>query len=473
HWKGKHPNEQICPLCKKDYSNKVAFLGFLTEHMLEHSSEEYETYLQIKVPEIKFLRPDPKKNKSANEATASNTGQSMKVGEYLCPLCKKSFTALTDMISHIDDHKQVKNLYCSVCKLQFKTDGELKRHMQTHEIQKFNLVQDKEFKSHESIEKYDSVIHNSPCARRECVTETNSESINCPICFISFIDKTAAVSHFQRLHICPICEIFLPTKTDMDDHIKSHACQTCQIAKSVHQIKSKGNNVIQKTNCCIFCKSKLNDNSFVCVCNICNKRLPISQYLKLHVMGHAEHFKYRVCNKDIVRKSVPAPYGCFLCHINFGNNQLFMEHMNVIHCYDKETNLYMCSICNIGFNEVIELKIHNEEHLEKINLLHNKKYVCFICDKLFETLMELKTHNATVHSICTARERTCSVCYIHFVNALELNIHMRSCKNTYNPKEVLETEKIPCPLCKWSFWPASRMNIHIMTHYTENIKGLF
>ncbi|CAL4240021.1 unnamed protein product [Meganyctiphanes norvegica] len=368
HWKGKHPNVQICPLCKKDYSNKAAFLVFLTEHMQEHSSEEFETYLHIKVPEIQFLGLDRKKNKSANKATASNTKKSMKVGEYLCPLCKKSFTALTDMISHIDDHKQVKNFYCSVCKLQFKTDDELKRHMQTHEIEKFNLVQGKEFKSNEAIEKYDSVIHNSACARRECVTETNSESINCPICYMSFIGKTAAVSHFQRLHICPICEIFMPTKNDMDDHIKSHACQTCRIAKSVHQIKSKANNVIQKNNCCIFCNSQLNDNSFVCICNICNKRLPISQYLKLHVSGHAEHFKYRVFNKEIVRKPVPAPYGCLLCHINYANNELFMEHMNIIHTYDKETNLYMCSICNIGFNEVIELTIHNEEHFNKINL---------------------------------------------------------------------------------------------------------
>nr|CAD7464639.1 unnamed protein product [Timema tahoe] len=161
---------------------------------------------------------------------------------------------------------------------------------------------------------------------------------------------------------------------------------------------------------------------------------------------------------------------------------------------------YHCLSCNTSSLSLSELKKHNLNHHNSINLCNSTQqptnttssssikkqagmnssssYPCVQCDKSFKNQYLLQRHNAAIHS-----SNKCNVCGKHFNKLIDYKVHMKRfvdtkhfacdhCNATFKDKlqmtrhEQIHTDdkRYMCRFCDYSAYYVTRINTHERKH---------
>ncbi|XP_054452118.1 zinc finger protein 665-like [Anoplopoma fimbria] len=245
-------------------------------------------------------------------------------GSYPCPVCKRTFVRLCELVRH----QQNKKLYqCAACKKCYTKPGLLDDHEKVHTASAAPRACETCGKSFKSLAYL--ILHQSKHRERQ-------PSV-CTYCGKQFSTKDCLRAHMVRHtggYPCPVCGKKFYQKTYLKWHLYKHTgqepylCDTCGKGwPSAAQLKM---HMVQHTEARPF---KCED------CGICYKR-------GSHLMAHrrAKHIGLR-------------PFACEVCGKAFRLNNELRKHM-MVHTGERP---FTCPRCDKTFTRKSRLREHREK----------------------------------------------------------------------------------------------------------------
>lgn len=167
-----------------------------------------------------------------------------------CDTCEFTTQLKTDLISHIESHKNV-TYKCSSCQCNFDSYNELYHHRQTthteEDFKKWICHQcNRSFSGGGSLTNHIAIYHASPPIDLECPVNDcdkkfktkkqlsqhkkihNEEKQICPECGIIVVNKHNLTKHIKRIHLkiynffCDFCEYKGFFKFNMEQHVSGN-----------------------------------------------------------------------------------------------------------------------------------------------------------------------------------------------------------------------------------------------------------
>lgn len=246
-------------------------------------------------------------------------------GSFQCPVCKRVFVRLSDLVNH---HQSKLLFQCDTCKKCFVSFLQLNNHRKNDEdacaAQHICEICDKSFTDAVHFKKHKHA-------------HKTEETTVCSYCGKNFCNKSSLQIHMNR-HTggfsCPICAKVFFQKTSLHRHMDRHNGQEPYL------------------------------------CEICGKGWATKAYLMLHMVKHSEErpFKCDQCGVNYKREShlknhirskhtEHRPFKCTVCSKAFKVNNILTEHMK------RHTGVrpFVCSRCGKGYHKRYELKNHIEK----------------------------------------------------------------------------------------------------------------
>ena len=255
-----------------------------------------------------------------------------------CVECKKMFTGLTALKTHMDMYHEKKE--CDQCDKKFMTNWQLKTHKSfVHDGVKFEC------------EKCDKVFATSTLLKLHYEKKHDTSKIawhNCTQCNKKFVSNFLLKRHILtvhegvRDHVCETCGKAFGWKFNLTEHIKS-------VHKGLHK----------------------------CQCNICGKNFTEEASMKRHISVVHEGEK---------------PFKCTQCEKSFGQKPHLLSHVKTIHEGVKDN---ICGVCGKAFSRIYALKDHIKRKHQTVKI--KKEYVCGDCGKIFPKPSRLKRHVNITH----------------------------------------------------------------------------
>ncbi|XP_074507514.1 uncharacterized protein LOC141777286 isoform X1 [Sebastes fasciatus] len=245
-------------------------------------------------------------------------------GSYPCPLCKRTFVRLCELVRH----QKNKRLYqCAACKKCYTKPGLLNDHEKVHSASVTPRICETCGKSFTSLAYL--ILHQSKHRERQ-------PSV-CSYCGKQFSTKDCLRAHMVRHtggYPCPVCGKKFYQKTYLKWHLYKHTgqepylCDTCGKGwPSAAQLKL---HMVQHTE----------DRPFKCEdCGACYKR-------GSHLVAHrrAKHIRLR-------------PFACEVCSKAFRLNNELKKHM-MVHTGERP---FTCPRCDKTFTRKSRLREHREK----------------------------------------------------------------------------------------------------------------
>lgn len=371
----------------------------------------------------------------------------------MCKGCRKKFTSLGQLQTHIANIDVKITYFCPPCNDFFDQNHScnLSGKRCVHCKQ---LIRSKNLRYHPCFHEPVGKKLNDPF---ETPMDSNQEYENGVILHLKdLLNKKLATNQ----HMCKICEKTFNSEDEMIDHCERilprmfFFCNLC--VNFFEEAQSHGKN-ITCTNCsllayCCYCKQKLrrsqhknhicfherqdtsdveeipftDDLNFVYFCEMCGKFLPV----KLKSI-HLKQF-----HKNEVDKAT-----CSICNIQFQSIKELKRHRLCIHI----NNTSLCHICGLNVRGS-KFKYHLDSHD------NYKNFKCPKCNKRFNRKERLKVH-LLVHS--DEAKWKCASCGKGFKTKYNLRVHIRKHTNI---------KPFECLICKRTFTTKQSRDGHLKTH---------
>lgn len=361
----KHHNDITlyeCNTCKKCFSKRKVFRihqgkCFQRRHTKQRLSKNASNVMWIKPCKLSttgFSESDSEQTQNPLQTpnTSSSTHATMKctlcdqtyskmvslknhyryshkvTGPFQCPICKRPFVRLRELVLH---HSDVSLCQCNTCKRCFSLQSNLLQHKkQFNDTCATAYVCDICGKSCRSASylKWHQQCHNKP-----------EESTVCSYCGKKFSSKCSLQVHIRR-HTggfsCPVCPEVFFQQVYLRRHIEKH-----------------------------------NGISHPYLCDVCGKDYFTISSLKVHMIQHSQERPFKCDQCDATYKRVGPlnahilaihqdhrPHVCSVCSKAFKVAHSLKAHMR------KHTNVrpHVCSLCGRGFKLRYTLKTHMKTH---------------------------------------------------------------------------------------------------------------
>ena len=297
------------------------------------------------------------------------------------------------------------------------------------------------------------------------------EETICEYCGKS-MKRTSYNSHVLRIHnrdlmphSCESCNQRFPSKTTLDDHIKSkHLKVKDLICEKCNKTFATDFN-LKKHVTYVHDKPRL-------VCEMCGKTFTTKASLNRHMINHTEGakpFKCRFCDNQYAQKyrlechekehsENPPVYQCSFCDKTLHNPETFRHHVA------RHKFPFCCTICYKRFKNEEEKRDHKcsgpkngkcslpKGYEENFTI---KRLECNACGLVFHKISALRLHKSHFH----ADKFKCSICLELFDSEEDRESH--SCKGT----ECLHR----CDFCDRGYRLKGAMKAHRKIH-THNFK---
>ncbi|XP_050416034.1 uncharacterized protein LOC126829911 [Patella vulgata] len=292
--------------------------------------------------------------------------------EIKCKICSQSFSSLSDVKSHLENH--LNNNYCEICRKTFKNKQTLHKHIVDH------LNNDKDTTtryecSYEGCRKYFKSERNLNHHQKR---HNVNKSFKCSKCTKSFTSNSLLQKHLKsHMNIdvvkkfpCSICDHVSLTANHLRQHMRIHSgvrpykCDVCD--KSFNQKPNLTRHV------------RIHTGEKPYICEICGRAFIESGKLTKH---HRVHLGLK-------------NYQCTECGKQFAENRNLTQHL-LIHSGEKP---HKCVTCDRSFRFISDLREHKLVHTEI------KSFLCSVCGRAFKSNRNLKTHIKTLHK----SEKLCS-----------------------------------------------------------------
>ncbi|CAG9864872.1 unnamed protein product [Phyllotreta striolata] len=195
------------------------------------------------------------------------------------------------------------------------------------------------------------------------------------------------------------------------------------------------------------------------LCILCKYQSFDSEQMHKHLIS-SEHMEVVM----VINRSVPivikkiSPIRCSVCGQEFLLNIQLLSHCRKFGHDITQTqtflNTHVCNVCGLGLLSDESLRRHKK-------MVHKHKYyICSICNLKFDNITEAKLHRTTLeHKYTSKRKRNgagplkkCQYCDAGFSNFLLLKEHLKS---------VHPEEKSRCPHCGETFTVAQELTNHL------------
>lgn len=295
HWKRNQQNESVfrCVICFMNFENSnelTKHYKIHTESMLVKNTDDKSEIKKVSEIKIEFVnvKMEPDTETSIKEEGEEEVNKTEEEFLQKCPHCLKVFKTVMNLNKHLVLHVENLNLNsCEICGRFFHNLTHLKRHMETHQIKKFQCsVCSLKFRELLALKKH---------------IPRHDETLEfiCSICDEKSINKTVFSEHLNKSHSdlltnifkCPECSEEFPRKNALRSHMKHHG------NKDGKQFK------------CSFCQEIFTDKKQFSLhsathrkvgsfsCSICEKKFFDEDLLISHVKRHSGDlpFKCRTC----------------------------------------------------------------------------------------------------------------------------------------------------------------------------------
>ncbi|KAG5680402.1 hypothetical protein PVAND_009911 [Polypedilum vanderplanki] len=362
---------------KSDYSDKTI---------------EQESKLKIHVTRCNTKERQTRKQRGRNEKrikeNVATNEQKIRVTEYHCDICQKTFSQLSSKNSHQQTHNAQDTLKCPECQKTFKSSLYLKKHQRNR---------------HEKIENICStcnkVFDSLPNFHYHLKTHENEKQFKCRHCSKSFIQQHHLKNHEISIHIdsksfiCSQCGKTFKKRNSFKTHMQKHDIE--KISPKIETIP-----IEQKTYTCEFCKRnfKLLSSLSKHLTTHQNSKFSSSSSIRKHKCAHcsqcfkrAEHLKIHINRIHLKMKPYTCTFdGCDKSFSQIGDRNVHM----LIHTQEKK---FQCKYesCKKSFR----LEKARNQH-EKIHI-GLKTFLCEICKLYFMTYASLQHHTQKVHHTST------------------------------------------------------------------------
>lgn len=406
-----HANENqfCCSICFKGFKTRI--------ELKKHKLHIHKNSL-VRMSEKTLLSQEPSKEKRKNKYI------------YFCDVCKKEFTTISNLQSHLLIHAKRKDiqketvtgLMCKVCHEIFFDEESVKSHYNTHsydELFKIGI----ELKNQKQCVLIQENLHTETNTKRQesmsQIYKTTDKRT------LQSSSKMSSIPFVYNKKLSKIRPKFEKSKTDIhsDENsdcytkIKNCVCDICHGRFTTEDLLS--HYAIHKT-----------DETYTC--NLCPETFMTKDFLKSHLVSHT--------NKKI--------FACAICSKLYATKPSLMRHL-YSHTGEKR---FTCDDCGKGFIERYLLKKHksrvhkaqnmprtkpnglNSNIVSNDNELGDKdKIACNICKTEFKTCLELKNHEI-VHKSQNEinqdmKDHICKICHVNFPDDESLVLHSNTHKN--------------------------------------------
>jgi len=371
---------------------------------------------------------------------------------YHCQTCNKVFKNKYAVVQHALIHTGLRPHVCDVCNKKFISASELRRHKWKHKLVhssddnpfKCNVC-DKTFKLKASLTQH-AHIH------------TDGKTHCCDVCDKRFSRASILRAH-KRIHTgdkpyrCRVCNKAFTFSANLGQHLRIHAtarktyrCDVCQRSFFCYSTHRK-HKLVHSSD----------DNPFKC--NVCDKTFKLKASLTQHAHIHSDG----------------KTHCCDVCHKRFSRASILQAHKR-IHTGDKP---YRCRVCNKAFTFSANLTEHVRIHSRTVT---KKTYQCDTCHRYFSQLRQTNGQENTNVGI-----KRCRKCTNNFGSSLSSCLTATRadtglmvydcdiCKRSFDQEGKLTGPKpmntvnrpSECGLCNRPYICACYLEIHKRTHIDD------
>ncbi|XP_030834185.1 zinc finger protein 345 [Strongylocentrotus purpuratus] len=325
--------------------------------------------------------------------------------DFRCGTCVKSFPSLGRLKEHELFHEMMhgdKPYECSECNQRYTAQSSLNRH---------------EREVHGFLDDY------KPRSRpKRLKAHVPKKPLHCRYCGQGYKSRGALANHERRIHGSrhPIREPDLPNDEPKD-------------------MLGRPSDYYQRPFKCRFCpkryvswttveqhEKEVHTREGTFKCSHCPKVCASESRLKEHLVVHKYMHMHRctLCPRSFASESALnnhqgehtglKPFKCEICSRGFRTRKLTLKHKQRMH--QERPKRYICSICNKGFAEKCNLKVHERRHKGI------RQFVCLECGKGFTARFSLTAHMQAMH--IKERPFACEICGKSFALNHHYNHHM-------------------------------------------------
>lgn len=413
----------------------------LAEHMSTHREENFPCDICNKVFLSKISRAEHRKShlktsdhlysavSKTNSAPPETKSLSHNELKYRCGVCNERFKDPEELSEHGCLAARERPFSCKVCDKHFLDPSHLKKHKTTHQRSwssreyHCNYCNSRFFSSQQFLSHLKS--HDVPAnCNSDGKAKVPSHGFICPICHQRFATAVELMVHFPKHPAgpfeCKICKLRFPTERKLQEHKSNHRtsatgleCKDCgksfsgseaflehhcsnqrhtalvnkyshppsktspatkQVQGEEEEIDVTGEDLYSCLVCSLQFPSKSsflehqnkqhsNDRPFQC--RSCLKTFALRRYLRQHEKNY--------CLKN--PPTTTAPEGNVHSHTQAATEQALTSPMRAQAI--KDDGNYRCDMCYRSFQQLAQLKRHQESHVGQI------VYECTECDKAF------------------------------------------------------------------------------------------
>ena len=293
------------------------------------------------------------------------------------------------------------------------------------------------------------------CEDKEQITEKESISSMCELCYITTSDKIALNNHINKVHTKDKEGIKKSIK--LDDW--KYECKKCPL-KFLSQNKLDGHTCLRR----VYCQ----------LCLVSFKTYHMFRRHKINVHkgspDELKAFKKNIHLNDLKHK-------CESCLSSFLTENILLYHKKKKHGHKKKKHgNFPCILCQTVYRSRNSYKAHTKKHHKgkyEASLISQghannikMQFKCLPCNKNLLTAAILSYHTRFAHKENFPREKTCRLCHMSFKNITKQRDHVRKYHSTKEELQALQgfCENIPlnhnCPFCPMKFFTNRILDYH-------------